>query len=241
MEWSDRAIVLSQARYSEHAAIARFFTEQHGLSAAMVYGVSSRKARGLYQPGNILQITWRARVSEQIGHLAQADMLMAVPALIMHDALRLGALASACILTEASLAERHPESTLFSALLHLIEALVQRTDWQMLYVRYEAELLSACGYGLDLGSCAVTGEQAELAYVSPKTGRAVTRAGAGHYRNLLLPLPRFLCHADAEADAEQIRQGLALTGFFLSKWLFAARHGRLPAARQQFLALLGIA
>ncbi len=239
MEWSDRAIVLSLARYSEHAAIIRFFTEQHGLSAAMVHGVSSRKSRGLYQPGNMLNITWRARVSEQIGHLAQADMLMAVPALIMHDAPRLGALASSCVLTETSLAERHPESALFSALLYLIETLVHQADWQAVYVRYEVELLAACGYGLDLSSCAVTGESSELAYVSPKTGRAVTRAGAGHYRNLLLPLPRFLCDANTEASTEQIAQGLALTGFFLSKWLFATRHGRLPAARQQFMALLG--
>ncbi len=238
MEWSGRAILLSLSRHGEHAAIGRMLTDEHGLCAALIHGAYSRDKRGLFQTGNLLQASWRARTSDQLGTLKQADITLSTAALVMQRADKLQALASACALTESCLAEHHPEPLLFQRLSRWLETLPHNVHWREEYVRYELALLTLCGYGLDLECCAVTGEMGGLAYVSPKSGRAVTRIGAGPYRDMLLPLPRFIRNPHAHADPGDIISGLKLTSHFLRQSIFSPRGKSLPMARKQLEHLL---
>src|SRR5713101_4010234 len=91
--------------------------------------------------------------------------------------------------------------------------------------------------GLDLDRCAATGATAELAYVSPKTGRAVSREAGRPWQDKLLRLPGFLSEAGsaAQPSAADLADGFAVTGFFLARHVLDPRGLALPDARNSFI------
>ncbi len=181
----------------------------------LVRGGAGRRNRAIYEIGNALSLNWRARLSEQLGHF-QAELIEANIAHLMDDADRLAALSAAAGVVDATLPEREPHRDVHGDFAALVAGLVAGIpDWGGLYLRWELKLLADLGFGLDLSRCAVTGATDGLAFVSPKTGRAVSRAGAGQYAERLLPLPAFLLVEGAPADATALAQGLRLTGHFL--------------------------
>ena len=250
MDWIDNGIVLSARRHGESHAIASLLTRAHGRHAGLVHGGWGRRGRAALQPGNAVQARWRARIPEHLGTFTLEPILSSA-ARLFHDPLRLAALASACALADAALSEREPHPATHDALGLLLAAL-ERDDagWPETYVRWEVRLLADLGFGLDLKSCAQTGTDADLAFVSPRTGRAVSTSAAGPWRDKLLPLPEFLAGTDGRNPAvawanprariktiEAIAQGLALTAHFLERHVFAP-HGRtMPAARRRLAAL----
>jgi len=133
-------------------------------------------------------------------------------------------------LVAAALPEREPQPEVFASFARLIEALDSAIDWPAHYVTWEQDLLGALGFGLDLTRCAVSGATADLAYVSPRTGRAVSRTAGLPYNDKLLRLPEFLWR-DVPIDEGQLALGLTLTGYFLAHHVFAPQGRALPAAR----------
>jgi DNA repair protein RecO (recombination protein O) len=231
MEWDAPAIILDVRPYSEGDAVATVMTEQHGLHRGLARGGASRGKAGTWQPGNMVQVRWTARLSDQLGSFA-GELIHAGAANAMQEALSLSMLTSVCAVAEGALPEREPLPRVFAGLLRLIPRLPLGEDALTELVEWEMVVLSDLGYGLDLSTCAVTGRTEGLAYVSPKTGRAVTREGAGEWAARLLPLPGFLVGTAAVADAEAWRDGLRLTGHFLARDAFGHQHRPLPQARR---------
>lgn len=236
MEWRDQGILLSVRRHGESAAIAEVFTPGHGRHAGVVRGGTSRKLAPVLQPGAQLDITWKARLQEHMGGFA-VEPLRSRSAQVMGDRMALAGLNTVTALLCFSLPEREPHPALYQRTEALLDLLGQSEIWPLAYLHWEVALLEDLGFGLDLTSCAVTGATEGLAYVSPRTGRAVTRAGAGDYADRLLPLPPCLLRQGDAPNAE-IAQGFRLTGYFLSEHL-APDLGRkpLPEARQRFVDL----
>jgi DNA repair protein RecO (recombination protein O) len=234
MEWTDRGVVLSARKLGEGGAVVTLLTAAHGRHAGLARGGASRRQRGLYLAGNEVTARWFARLDEHLGTY-ECELVSARAARLLEKPARLAALASACALIEAALPERHPYPALHAALVRLLDALeADAPGWPEAYVRFELTLLAELGFGLDLSACAVTGESVDLSYVSPRSGRAVSENAAGPYRDRLLRLPHFLLIAgNAPAEPEAIRDGLALTGYFLRRHLFASADGRLPPARDR--------
>jgi DNA repair protein RecO (recombination protein O) len=235
MEWSDKGIVLAVRKHGESAAILSLLTGEHGRHAGLVRGGASRRLRGVLQPGNLLSATWRARLEEHLGAYT-VEPLHSSAALYDRPG-PLAALTSATALLEAALPERAPHPELFRSLAGLLDALEQ-PDWAESYVRWELLLLADLGFGLDLASCAATGTNDGLAYVSPKTGRAVSLSAGEPYKSKLLPLPRFLSPEGGTADAQQVVDGLRLTGWFLERHVFAPHDRRSPDARERLITHL---
>ncbi len=232
MDWTDSGIVLSARRHGETSLIVQLLTEQHGRHAGLVRGGASSRARGLYQPGNLLAAHWRARLSEHLGNFS-CELVTGSAAAMLDNGGKLAALSAAAALTEATLPEREPHADVFEGLSALIAALAAARadpDWAPAYVRFELGLLAALGFGLDLERCAATGTNDNLAYVSPKSGRAVSLSAGKAWRDKLLTLPRFLL-ADEAPGPGDVGQGLALTGYFLERHVFAPHGKGLPAAR----------
>lgn len=243
MEWTDEAIVLTARRHGESAAIVTLLTREHGRHAGLVPGGRGRRARGVYEPGNQVLATWRARLEEHLGHFA-CELVGANAARVLDDPLRLAGLAAAAAVAEAALPEREPHPRAYAGMLELVSALcdpaVAETAWAASYVRWELALLAELGFGLDLRECAATGGNDHLVYVSPKTGRAVSAAAGEPYRDRLLALPAFLA-GDGPPDLRQVLAGLALTGHFLGRDVFShGPHPRAgePAARARLVAML---
>ena len=235
MEWQDEAIVLAVRRHAENDAILSALTLEHGRHVGLVHGGAGKRAGPLLQPGNRLSTTWRARLAEQLGHY-RVEPMQLLAARLVDDPARLLGLASACALLEGSLPERESHPRLYAGLLRLLETMVQNENgnWPETYVRFEVLLLSDLGFGLDLGSCALSGATGDLAYVSPRSGRAVGREAAGAFAPRLLPLPAFLLGlGEAAASEEDVAAGLRLTGHFLAKHVFAPADRPLPAVRER--------
>ena len=237
MEWSDTGIVLSARRHGENAAVVSLLTEYHGRHAGLVHGARGRRGRGLYQPGNTLAARWQARLAEHLGRYT-CELVRAQSSMLLDDPPRLAALAAVCALTEATLPERHPYPQVYGALGHLLDVLEASEHWAETVVRWELGLLGELGFGLDLTSCAATGTVEGLAYVSPRSGRAVSREAAAPYAERLLPLPPFLAKPEDDAPSAttaDVVAGLRLTGWFFEKHVFAGQGGRMPPARERFI------
>ena len=231
MLWRDTGFVLATRRHGENALIVDLLTREHGRYAGLVRGGQSPRVRAMLQSGNEVAAVWRGRLDEHLGTIA-CEMLRAHAARFLDDPGRLAGLTSAAALVGAALPEREPHGDVFTSFARLIEALDSAVDWPAQYVRWEHDLLSAVGFGLDLSRCAVSGATAGLAYVSPRTGRAVSRTSGLPYHDRLLPLPEFLWR-NTPADEAELDLGMTLTGHFLVHHVFAPQGRTLPAARMR--------
>ena len=249
MEWRDTGFVLATRRHGESALIAELLTYEHGRHAGLVRGGQSPRRRALFQPANHILAHWRGRLPEHLGSF-ECELVEAYAVRFLDDADRLAAVTSAIALLLAALPEREPNGELYQSFAGLLSTLtptppaparggalgrglIPDSAWAQEYVRWEIGLLSALGFGLDLAHCAVTGAAEDLAYVSPRTGRAVSREAAKPYRDKLLPLPAFLWR-DSRAERRDIAAGLALTGYFLLHHLLEPHGRRMPEARERF-------
>jgi DNA repair protein RecO (recombination protein O) len=239
MEWTDEGFVLATRRHSEHGLVVHVLTRGHGRHAGLVRGGQGRRARTVFQIGNRLAATWKARLAEHLGSLT-GELLHGHAARFIDDPLRLACLAAVAAMAEAALPEREPHPRLFDGFASLGEALDRDEGWARGYVEWELALLAELGFGLDLARCAVTGRTDELAFVSPKSGQAVSAEAGAPYRDKLLRLPPFLLRQARESrpEAHDLLDGLALTGFFLDRRVFAPHGRKLPAARGRFVDAL---
>ncbi len=231
MEWQAPAIVLDIRPLGESGVVATLFTEDHGRHAGLAKGGASRAQSGLWMPGNLIEARWVARLADQLGALS-GEMVHPAAALAMEDPLALALLSSACAIAMDALPEREAHPRLFQAMVSLIGHLAGGAEGVLAdYVRWEALVLGELGYGLDLSVCAVTGVAEGLTHVSPRTGRAVSADAAGPFVDRLLPLPGFLRDGDDHGDPAAWSAGLRLTGYFLERDVFGARHRPVPPAR----------
>ena len=235
MDWRDEGLLLAMRPHGETSAIIEVLTVAHGRHAGVVRGGASRRMAAILQPGTGLHLEWRARLDDHIGSFTVEPLRSR--AHLLADRLALAGLLSACALLRVALAEREPHPGLFPATLALFDRL-GTAGWTSAYLRWEVLLLEEIGFGLDLSACAVTGATEGLAFVSPKSGRAVTRTGAGDWADRLLPLPPGLA-GEAPLSPMEVLSGLALTGFFLDRGLRPVLHDKpLPEARSRLADLL---
>jgi DNA repair protein RecO (recombination protein O) len=236
IEWRDEGILLAVRPHGETSAIVEAFCANHGRHAGVVLGGVSRRMRPYLQPGVLGLLNWRARLDEHLGHFT-VEPLRNRAATALGDRLALAGIGAVTALLREVLPERAPHPALFERTNALLDLLPEGEVWPLAYLQWELALLEEMGFGLDLSACAATGAREDLAFVSPRTGRAVSRAGAGPYAARLLPLPPVL-RGEGEAGAADILAGLGVTGHFLQARLMT--EGRvLPAARDRLLSVLG--
>jgi len=232
MDWSDDAIVLSVRALGESGAIVEALTRAHGRHLGLVRGGASRRMKPVLQPGNTLSLHWRARLSEHLGSFAIEPARARAGALMENREALIGLNAFSAV-ANAAMPEREAHEAVYLGAEILLDAMAQDgfDHWGPLYVRWEAGLLDALGFGLDLSHCAATGTTEDLFYVSPRSGRAVSRAGGAEYKDKLFRLPPFLLGSQNAVERADIAAGLKLTGYFLQERVLAAHGKEMPQAR----------
>ncbi len=234
MEWRDQGALLAMRRHGENAAIIEVFTSEHGRHAGVVRGGAGRKMAPVLQPGAQLDVTWRARLEAHIGTFS-VEPVKSRAAAVLNDRLALAGLNAVTALLGYCLPERESHPRLYARSVALLDLLGNNPAWPLAYLRWELALLDEMGFGLDLDQCTVTGRADDLAYVSPRTGCAVSAEAAGEWADRLLPLPASLL-GNSNGDLGEISEGLTTTGFFLKNRLAAQFSDRpLPEARQRLV------
>jgi DNA repair protein RecO (recombination protein O) len=233
MEWTDEGIVLGVRRHGEAHTLLELMTARHGRHLGLVRGGISSKLRPILQPGNSVRAVWRARLDAHLGAFTVEGMQLRA------ERLMLSAIASYGIQTLAALVrllpERDPHQDIYLALAEIADHLDDPDCAAALIVRFELMLLAELGFGLDLSECAGTGATEDLTYVSPKTGRAVSREAGEPWKDQLLRLPAFLLR-DCGHSAADVAAGFKLTGFFLTHHVFEPRGIAMPEARAALIA-----
>ena len=234
IEWRDQGILLSSRRHGETSAIIEVFTPSHGRHAGVVRGGASRKIAPILQPGAQLDVLWRARLEDHIGSF-HVEPVRSRAALAMSDRLALAGLNAVTALLSFCLPEREAHAALYKRSEQVLDLLSHMDVWPLAYLQWEVHLLNEMGYALDVDRCAVTGSSEDLLYVSPKSGRAVSRNAAGEWADRLLPLPPIL-RGGGEGPDQEISQAFQTTGYFLREHL-ARDLGNtpLPEARDRLI------
>lgn len=238
MEWHDEGLIIGVRKHGESSVILEVMTCAHGRHFGLVRGGRGKRMQPVLQPGNGVSVLWRARLDEHLGlYAVEATDLRA--ARLMADAATLQGLNLLGALLRL-LAERDPHAALYRAAVLIADRLDDQEIAPALLARFELAILAELGFGLDLSCCAATGRQDDLVFVSPKSGRAVSRAAGEPYRERLLPLPAFLRDeaAGGRPQLSDIRDGFSLAAFFLARDVFGPRGLALPDAHMAYLAAL---
>jgi DNA repair protein RecO (recombination protein O) len=236
MEWTDEGIVLGVRRHGESSAIVELLTREHGRHLGLVRGGAGSRMRPLLQPGNSVRAVWRARLDEHLGTYAiEATRLRAASLLASSHAVygvtHLAALARL-------LPERDPHEEIYQMLGRTLDDFEDAGEAAVHLVKFELAMLAELGFGLDLENCAATGATSDLAYVSPKSGGAVSRAAGEPWRERLLRLPAFLREAEGGSNGwsdQDLKDGFQLTGLFLLRHVLEPRGQGHSDAREGFI------
>ena len=234
MEWRDQGIVLGIKRHGETSVIAEMMTRDRGRHLGVIRNGRSRSMLPVLQPGNLLELTWRARLDEHLGNFAAEPVSFRAATLMEHAASLHGVQALAALLR--LLPERDPHPHLFDMLNIVLDHLADATGAGELYVRFELAVLNNLGFGLDLGECAATGTREGLEYVSPKSGRAVCREAGLPYQDRLFRLPDFLKEGSTKAATrESLGEAFRMTLYFLHRHVYEPRGLEPGTARDGFI------
>jgi len=234
MQWQDEAIILGVKRHGETSVIAEVMTSARGRHLGMVRGGRSRSMQPVLQAGNRVDVTWRARLDDHLGEYRIEPLQLRAAQLMETATAVYGVQAMGALLR--LLPERDPHPHLYRALDVILDNLSDPADAGELFVRFELAVLNDLGFGLDLTECAATGIRSDLVYVSPKTGRAVSRAAGAPYADRMLALPPFLGEAHApSADCQSLSAAFRLTNHFLSRHVYEPRGIKENAARDGFV------
>jgi DNA repair protein RecO (recombination protein O) len=237
MEWRDEGIILGTRRHGETSAILEVMTRAHGRHMGLVRGGRSRRLQPVLQPGNRIDLVWRARLDEHLG-MFQAEALEMNAARLMDSAVAVHGLQLLAAHLRL-LPERDPHGGLYETLCVMIPHLEDADAAGELVARFELLILDELGFGLDLSRCAATGQKDDLAYVSPKSGKAVSREAGEPWRDRMLALPAFLQRGSGlRGDTAAVEDAFRLTSFFFSRHVYEPRGIEEPGARAGFLAAL---
>ena len=247
-EWNDQGIVLSAKKYGEKGLVINILTENHGRYLGWFNNYKSKNVLADVQPGNLVNVFWKSRLIEQMGKF-KIELISSVSGKIFDEKLKLQALNSVCSLLEKFLPERQNYSQIFNATNAFIDLLTFQDEskndyWMEGYVKWEIGVLSSIGFSLDLNRCAVTGSDTNLLFVSPKTGKAVSKDGAGRYASRLLLLPFFLGGDNVIGSNfyKEILAGLNITSYFFKNKLLLSintiKPMNLPNSRIRFVELI---
>lgn len=236
MDWTGEGYILSVRKHGETSAIVDVFTRDHGRHLGLVRGGAGRRMRPVLQVGNKVTVHWQARLSEHLGSFT-IEAISARAAELMDDRLSLAGLNAVCAVAKEILPEREVQEAVYDVFEILVANLHDPDVWPALYVRWEAGLLAAMGYGLDLSKCASTGVTENLTHVSPRSGRAVCAQAAAPYLDKLYALPAFML-GNPEASLKDVKDGLILTGYFLETRIQWGVNRTLPDARGRMIERL---
>jgi DNA repair protein RecO (recombination protein O) len=240
MKFNDCGIIISQKKYGENSLIVKVFSQHHGIYRGFVKSVKSSKDKVIFQIGNLISFEFRSRVEDNLGQFFSVDLVRSYCSRIIFEPLKVDCVNSLFSIIDDCFLERENQQNLFEKLQLFLQKIGQDDERKASaaksfladYIRLELKILKTLGYEIDLSVCAVTNSTIGLAFVSPKSARAVCLEVGRPYQNRLLKLPSFLVENDVEISQDELLQGLRLSGYFLEKFIFENRQEKLSIRKK---------
>jgi len=231
MQIDDEGIIIKKSKYRESSLLITFFSLDHGINSGLVKGVL-KKDFGTYEVGNKVYIKSSFRLSDKLWN-CKFELIKNNSVHYFDNKNKLSTILTICSIIDLSLPKNNPQINIYKRTIDLLENLLSK-DWISKYIFWELFLLSELGYGLDLKRCVVSGEKENLIYISPKSGKAVSKNEGEKYKNKLFNLPKFLIDKNVKPTKDSLKQGISLTGFFIDKFL-KINNKKLPFYRKNIL------
>lgn len=234
MKFSDLGIIISINNYGENSAIAKVFTQKHGIYRGFIKSIKSSKTKSIFQIGNLISFEYVARLEENLGQFLAVDLIKSYCTKIIFDRQKLNCLNSLFSIVDGAFLEKQEFEELFLRLENFLQQLIQEEDKQKnlaKYINLELDILRILGYEVDLSSCVATNSNKNLVFVSPKSAKAVCFEAGKAYEKKLLKLPQFLLDDTILPNYENLQDGLKLTGYFLEKFIFENNSEKLLARK----------
>jgi len=232
MQIDDEGIIIKKTKYRESSLLISFFSLNHGINSGLVKGVL-KKDFGTYEIGNKVYIKSSFRLDEQLWN-CKFELIKNNSVNYFDNQNKLNTLLTICSIIDLSLPKNNPQIKIYNKTIDLMEDLLSK-GWAVKYIFWELFLLSELGYGLDLEKCVVSGKKENLIYISPKSGKAVSKKEGEKYKNKLFNLPKFLINKNVKPTNDSLKQAISLTGFFIDKFL-KKNNKKLPFYRKNILA-----
>lgn len=231
MEWKSEGIILKSQKFSEDSRILTVFSEDFGKNSGIFKNIKQS-----IQIGDINYIIWKGRSVERLGTF-KIENIFSPFSYVIEISVGLYAIQSACTLCTKGLPERAPHKNLFQSLKNLLLSLKfsEFSDCMLSYAYFEIDFLKEIGFGLDLQKCAVTGDKKGLFYLSPKTGKAVTKEVGEKYKDKLFIIPKFLLSNNFHATKKDILYALKITEHFLRYFFESVDAKDIPAIRSRLI------
>ncbi len=237
MQVSDEGYIVNILKYGENSLIITIVSVGHGKITGFVKGALTKKKLGVFQLGNKISFNAYARLEDNMPSLKGIELLSSAAPSVLTNPQKLAVLSSFCELCYKTLPENEPLEGLIRSVICFMENL-SADDWLKNYAVFEFRLLYFLGIGLDLGSCVVSGRIDHLAYVSPKSGRAVCEEVGRPYQEKLFKYPHFALHRNIVPTLKDVLDLLSMTEFFLKKNFFAVHGLKFPQNRDNLLKIL---
>lgn len=235
MDWRDKGLVLANRPQGENHSLLTVFTPSRGKVSALVYGGQGRGKVPVLQTGNGLDVRWRGKTPDSLGNF-EVDLIDPRAASIFAERTALGAMTATAELLLHVLPEGDGVPGLFEATEVLFDSFTEPMIWPILLSKWELGLLASLGHGLTLDRCVATDtlleDGAELCFVSPKSGGAVSYEAGLPYKDRMLPLPPFLIGL-GDPNLGDVRAALTLSAHFLEASLLAPIGQKIPEARER--------
>lgn len=234
MKFRDLGIIINISNYGENSAIAKVFTQKHGIYRGFIKSIKSSKTKSIFQIGNLISFEYVARLEENLGQFLAVDLVKSYCTKIIFDRQKLNCLNSLFSIVDGAFLEKQEFEELFLRLENFLQQLIQEEDKQKnlaKYINLELDILRILGYEVDLSSCVATNSSENLVFVSPKSAKAVCFEAGKAYEKKLLKLPKFLLDETTLLDDENLQDGLKLTGYFLEKFIFENNSEKLLARK----------
>ena len=231
MQIDDEGIIIKKKKYRESSLLISFFSLNHGINSGLVKGVL-KKDFGTYEIGNKVYIKSSFRLDEQLWN-CKLELIKNNSVNYFDNKNKLNTLLTICSIIDLSLPKNNPQIKIYNKTIDLMEDLLSK-GWAVKYIFWELFLLSELGYGLDLEKCVVSGKKENLIYISPKSGKAVSKKEGEKYKNKLFNLPKFLINKNVKPTNDSLKQAISLTGFFIDKFL-KKNNKELPFYRKNIL------
>jgi len=233
MNLNDEGLIISLRKFSDSASLMKVLTKNHGIYSGLIRLNKKNGNMGVNVPGNLININWRARLSEHLGFF-NSELIKSRSSMYLNSSTNLEILNSICALLDI-FPEREECKEIYELANELFNNLDNIFVWSILYIKFELLFIEKMGYGLDLNTCAVNGSNKNLSWVSPKSGRAVSEEGAAGWEERLLRLPNFFKKIDSTISKEDIIDGLKLTEYFLNKRVYSQQAKNLSSSRMRLV------